>query len=226
MTSENKKANHMMVDIETLGTNSNAVILSAAFVPFRIHPDCPDTASILRLDDYLYLELDVTGQLNAGRGIDADTVKWWMNTNVAEFGRLVVAGATSPAAAVSRISEYCEQNSPYKFWAKGVDFDKSLLESLFRDESRTPPWKYYQWQDARTVIRAVADAINSDTLNFCIAPENLSFGGTKHNALCDAQVQAVQTAKILHWVHHSGKTPRERRLEAAANELLWSGPSV
>jgi hypothetical protein len=63
-----------MFDVETLGTESNSVILSAALIHF-------DFDKVLAFQEYVdsacYVKFDQEEQINKGRVIENDTVAWW-----------------------------------------------------------------------------------------------------------------------------------------------------
>ena len=61
---------HGMIDLETLGTTQDSVVLTigaAKFSPFNTNEPT----------DKLYLKLDTSDQVEKGRIIDEGTLKWW-----------------------------------------------------------------------------------------------------------------------------------------------------
>lgn len=62
--------NHLMLDIETLGTSADAIFLSVAGVQFD-----PMTGA---LGEKFYKNVTLSSAIEAGRTINADTLKWWL----------------------------------------------------------------------------------------------------------------------------------------------------
>ena len=62
--------NHAMLDLETLSTENNAVVLTIGgckFNPFK------DTEPF----EKVHLKIDTTEQIERGRHIEDSTLKWW-----------------------------------------------------------------------------------------------------------------------------------------------------
>ncbi|NQW82286.1 MAG: 3'-5' exoribonuclease, partial [Polaromonas sp.] len=60
-----------MVDLETLGTVADAVILSIGAVKFDLDSDAID-------DDGFYASISIESNQETGRRIQEDTLIWWM----------------------------------------------------------------------------------------------------------------------------------------------------
>ena len=61
---------HAMIDLETLSTNPNAVILTLGAVKF-------DPYTVMKPYDDLYFRVDVDSQTEMGRDVMQDTLDWW-----------------------------------------------------------------------------------------------------------------------------------------------------
>jgi hypothetical protein len=158
---------HIMIDIETLGKKDNAVILSIGAV-------CFDGK---RNIDEFYTELDVQEQINAGRSIDADTLRWWMSQDTAvPFGGDDVKG--SLAELHFFIHNQIPEDSECRIyiWAHGVTFDITKLQSLFAQFYDYVPWEYWQIMDCRTLSEFWPESREACEKN-------------NHNALEDAKNQ-------------------------------------
>jgi len=162
-----------MLDIETLGTRPNAVILTIGAIKFSpYNMELPTKA--------IYLRPDVEAQVALGRNIDEDTVRWWETQE-----------ETVREEALSEDNrdtlDYCadEINRFFvgtdKFWAQGPAFDYIILEDWFRSIVRPTPWQYWQVMDSRTLFGVHGD------------PRIKNKEGL-HNALedCVSQAQGVQ----------------------------------
>lgn len=65
----------LMIDLEYLAQGDDAVITQVAAVPFDI---VTGEHTGHRCDDYFDCHVQIQGQLDGGRVIDADTMLWWM----------------------------------------------------------------------------------------------------------------------------------------------------
>lgn len=173
-------AKHIMIDIETLSTAKNAVVLSIGAVHFD-----PKTSVIV---DEFYKELRLSDQAN--RKVDIGTVQWWMK-QVAEHPE------RASIFEQSDINKHCPVRNALILlrdflgdekkcvWACDPDFDLDILATLYADYDLTVPWKYYEPKSVRTV-REIAK------MHHIGLPE---FGKT-HNALDDCKRQIEEIMEL------------------------------
>lgn len=173
----------LMVDIETLATRPNAVVLSIGAHFFD--PLFVETNSEFGSRSF-YAILDIQPQLNAGLQVDADTLSWWV-TQAAAWPD--PEKAVAPANALLELIHFVDELKPYfskKVWFHGASFDAPILENLFRVclPNTSLPWNFRNIRDTRTL--------------FDIAGYKFVNQG-KHNALQDAicQARGVQEAYAL-----------------------------
>ena len=77
--------NHMMmIDLETLGVSRDSVILSAACVIFSEDNEYASSCHFM----------DIREQIQQGRTISADTVRWWLMTDRVTFSGLCGLGTS------------------------------------------------------------------------------------------------------------------------------------
>jgi hypothetical protein len=164
-----------MIDIETLSTKTNAVILSIGAVKFK-HDD-PDSDPY----DPLYLLPNVDEQMELGRDVMDETVEFW--GNVAKNNPAVYEDTFTQEGRVS-IKEVLDDinkwlvSGPDRIWGQGYGFDMTIIESLYQDAGRNTPWKFWTVRDSRTFL---------SLYNIKPGKENTTH---LHNALADADVQA------------------------------------
>lgn len=162
-----------MLDIETLDTLPEAVILTIGAVKFDPFSDF--------IGDGLYIKPDVDEQSAKGRTINEDTVNWWMTQ--AEDVR---EEALSMDDRISVEEMYRQLNrflvGAENVWAQGPVFDMVILANIYRQYSWPTPWQYWQVRDSRTLFGVHGD------------PRVKGKAGL-HNALedCVSQAQAVQS---------------------------------
>lgn len=163
----------LMIDLETLGTSPDAVILTIGAQGFELTSD--------RLTNVtFYKRLTVESQET--RSIDDGTVEWWGKQSEAAQEEAMGDGADR-----CHIKEALEELSKLAFrhdriWANGTTFDIVMLENAMKQYGVTIPWKYWQVMDARTIYRV----------------NNMGSAGSSnsHNALedCVNQIDMLQRA--------------------------------
>lgn len=141
-------------DIETLGTESDSVILSAAIIHFDSGEDCE--FSVLK-ENACFVKFNVLEQVQVySRKIERSTVDWWNKQceNVRRKSFYPSKDDLSLAEGYSRIQAYVESmnDSDCWIWARGnmdqVCFS-SIEKNLNVDNSLLP---HYRWRDIRTAI--------------------------------------------------------------------------
>jgi hypothetical protein len=170
----------LMIDLETLGQGSHAVVISLGACFFDL-----SKGQILNT---FYTALDVDEQIKSGREVDGSTLRWWMSQSGA--AKKVFHEQARPAKEVLTIfSNWVLQTatiSKIQAWGNGSTFDISIMEDLFKQYSVKTPWMYNGVMDLRTFKRFVAGGAQVEKL------------GTDHNALDDAISQATYVIRHIH----------------------------
>ena len=171
-----------LLDIETLGTNADAVVLSVGIVAVDSTEDYEYETLI---DDGFYVTLDVKSQVNSGRKIDKDTLGWWGQQG--DEAMKVLSPSDSDIhwnKLLPSIFEYFEKvganPKDILVYSRGSHFDFGILHDLFRVTGNAGaydlPWRWWNIHDSKTVqITLVDEQID-------VQPE----GFIHHNALHDA----------------------------------------
>jgi hypothetical protein len=165
-----------MLDIETLATTPDAVVLSFAAVKFN------EYNSQETFIDELNLALDVDEQLNLGRSVNQETLNWWATQpkeiQEAAFGEQRV----SLREFTKLLNKFLVGSD--RIWAQGPVFDIAIMENLYRQLALPIPWQYYNIRDSRTIIKALGSDIRHSRTN-------------AHDALADCKFQAGYIKKIV-----------------------------
>ncbi len=175
----NKIAVNIAVDIETLGTGADAVVLSAGFVAFTLYGGAVAA---------FYTNFSQMAQQAAGRRVEKETVEWWNQQS--EEAKSALTGATVDLpVSLDAIDTFFNrfQNDVYTVegvWGYGSDFDNAIIQSLYRSFGRRVPWIHKQNRCGRTLM-----AVMPGTLP---GPQ-----GTKHHALDDAKWLAESIRRCL-----------------------------
>ena len=162
----------VMIDLETLGTASDTVVLSIGAVEFDVKTK--------KLGRTFYCELPIQSQINMGRSITAATLNWWMKQEGSAQAVLDAAMSCKDNldVLVNDFHTFLGTSRPLSVWGNGATFDISILESLFKDVNLKAPWAFTHVMDLRTFRRFVAKG------------KKVEVAGVKHNALDDSIAQA------------------------------------
>ncbi len=180
ITSTSSTCNHLMIDLETMGKNPDAPIISIGAIFFD--PQTGDMGP----------EFSKTIDLEtAGGVIDRDTIKWWLKQS-REAQSAILTDEIPLDDALLQLREFIDENSGEFFvrvWGNGASFDNVILRRSYERQGIPCPWRYYNDRDVRTILE-LGKAIDFD------ARTAIPFEGVPHNALDDARHQAKQVSAI------------------------------
>ena len=166
-----------MLDLETLGTTADAVVLSVGAVKFDLDSDAID-------DEGFYGSISIESNLDAGRRVTEDTLLWWLKQPAAAQ-QVFHEEKLSLEQTLTDLSDWLG-DSKWIVWAKGPSFDIAMLEHAYKQFGMSPPWEFWNSRCVRTYMALPgAKGIKADT------------EGVKHNALSDAYEQA-KTVQLIH----------------------------
>lgn len=173
----------IMIDLETLATGPDTVVLSIGAVAFDLDDKILGTT--------LYTELNIQPQLDDGRKIAASTLRFWVDQNIAIFKEALGSkeNRTSPENALTQLANFIRTQIPERkernIWGNGATFDISILENMYEMYGIECPWGYAAAMDLRTFKRFVGKG------------KKIYIPVGKHNALADAVGQAEYVLDIL-----------------------------
>ncbi|HHV1755179.1 exonuclease [Escherichia coli] len=180
LTSTSRAGIHLMIDLETMGKNPDAPIISIGAIFFD-----PQTGDVGP-------EFSKTIDLEtAGGVIDRDTIKWWLKQS-REAQSAIMTDEIPLDDALLQLREFIDENSGEFFvqvWGNGANFDNTILRRSYERQGITCPWRYYNDRDVRTIVE-LGKAIDFD------ARTAIPFEGERHNALDDARYQAKYVSAI------------------------------
>ncbi|EHX4044061.1 3'-5' exoribonuclease domain-containing protein, partial [Escherichia coli] len=174
LTSTSRAGIHLMIDIETMGKNPNAAIISigAIFFDPQTGDMGPEFSKTIDLD-------------TAGGVIDRDVIKWWLKQS-REAQSAILTDEIPLDDALLQLREFIAENSGEFFvqvWGNGANFDNVILRRSYERQGIPCPWHYHNDRDVRTIVE-LGKAIDFD------ARTAIPFEGERHNALDDARYQA------------------------------------
>ena len=173
-------AQHLMVDLETLDVKPTSTILTLGAVRFDPYNEQPMKE--------LYLRVDIDSQDKLGCTVSDSTLKWWneQDTNVMEeafnpLNRIPIKEAMNQFHALAWGCSH--------FWSHGSTFDIMILQNIYDKLERAYPWNFWEVRDTRTLFELADPEM----------PQEL-----KHNALADAQRQAIGVRNVYRKIGFTG----------------------
>ena len=174
------KKRAIMMDIETLSTSPDAVILSFGAVVFDPTSDT--------LGEQIDLRISIDDQNELGRDISESTLDWWSKQD-----EKIQEEAFSDDGRIGLVEFSRELRKFFKgaeeVWSQG-SFDHAVLENLFKQMNEPAPWPYYAVRDSRTLFGVING--NIDRSNH-------------HSALGDAIAQAEAVQRALSKIDYRGE---------------------
>lgn len=179
-----KPANHIMIDLETMGTEINSPILAIGACEF-----CPLTK---QTGSSIYLLINLQSNMQLGRMPSAGTIYWWLQQAPAAQQEMIKSEKANDLKYMLQcfknwIDTRClESDSRAVVWGNSASFDISMIKNAMQQCNVDIPWEFWDEQCYRTL----------KTHNKHIPFKRL---GNHHNALHDATNQAKHAAAILNW---------------------------
>jgi exodeoxyribonuclease VIII len=163
----------IMIDLETMGVSTNAALLSIGAVKFSVEHG---------IEDRFHTIIDLCSSVTRGLEIDPNTVLWWMQQNDDARAQFKSKGLEL-RLALSRFNEWLGTEKR-AIWGNGANFDNVILGNAFDKCGLARPWEFWNDRCYRT-MKAMHKATPFKRI------------GTHHNALQDAESQAVHLIEIF-----------------------------
>lgn len=163
------------LDIETLGTGASAVVASIGAV----------VVTQYGLGDVYYQTLNLQEQLDRGRTVTADTIRFWFEQDAAVRARTFPRETSWVRSALSLLATFIDRAGMPPVYCKGPQFDGAILQSLADSFNVECPVHYRAWRDNRTIEDVLERAGHGKAL---FDVKNVS-KVEAHDALADAKRQ-------------------------------------
>lgn len=184
--------NDAMLDLETLGTDPDCVVLSLGIVFFNLN----DEDNYETLDDTsrsFYITLDPQEQINMGRSVTFKTISWWhdqdaMAKSVFKSCFAIQEKGDGNYNMLKRLTYDLGNCKDVCLWGNGSGFDNPIFNSLLQAYEIANPFRFWNDNDFRTLKRLAGK------------PKLELVRGVYHNALDDAKYQvlaAQEYARII-----------------------------
>lgn len=176
---------HIMIDLETMGSGSNAAIVSIGAVTFD-----PKTG-VLGADFEIVVNLNSAAFYSE---IDAPTVTWWLAQS--EEARAIFLRETPKSSLKDALLEFNQwladlgDAKELCLWGNGAGFDNVILNNSFKACKIRPNFTHWNDLDVRTIVKMGRDILGIDP------KATLTRDGVHHSALDDAKFQAKYVSVI------------------------------
>ena len=171
----------IMLDLETLSLDNNAVVVSISAVEFDL-----TTGEIGKTFEKF---LDITEQVVAGGHISESTCKWWSEQSAQAKSKLVAKKPISVVNALKAFNTFlldcCSSPKDARLWGNGISADNVWIRNLYQRHMVDFPLPYWCDKDVRT-LTGLVDYAELQTIQFT---------GVKHNGLDDCKHQIKTICK-------------------------------
>ena len=166
---------HASIDIEALGPNSGAVVLSLGAVSFDPH------GNYIGSQFPFHVNIDITNSLQLGMHVDGDTIYWWLDRDTRSRNALAKPEPVLAETALEDLHCWYKMHHCVAAWSHR--FDMELLGAYSARLAIKLPWSHRQELCIRTRFEAAA--------KFGYMPEKVR-DKDKHHPVYDATRQAKQ----------------------------------
>lgn len=171
---------NVMIDIETLGQNSFAVLLSLGAVRFdpEVVPKEDDNTAY----ETFHVYIDPASCVHQGLQMDTSTVMWWLGQSKEAQTAQVEAKRMPLHEALTEFTKWFGDKS-MPVWGNGATFDNVILGNAYKACGMEQPWKFWDDRCYRTFKN--------------LAPQiEIVRVGVHHNAMHDAMSQARHLQQV------------------------------
>jgi len=135
---------HAMIDIETMGTNPGAVIISLAAVQFE--PGVPESVGAS-----FKMNFALQDSISYGFRIEADTLLWWLKQKP-EILSKQLDETDLVSTVLGKFSSFLIFNKIEYVWGNSASFDCGLLAAYYRRLKLPVPFSHWNERCYRTLI--------------------------------------------------------------------------
>jgi len=182
-----EKYDHIMIDIETMGSSSNSAIVSIAAVEFSL-----DTGII---NNIFICRVDLQSCLDIGLSMSASTVEWWMSQSHEARHDFINGEKVSITIALQMLSEFIIKcgGSRCKIWGNSPRFDLGIISDAYNKLNLPIPWDFRKERCVRTLVSFKPE----------LKTQELSGKSERHTALGDCYLQIKYCHDV--WSHLQNK---------------------
>ena len=179
---------HAMVDLETLSTANDAMILQVSAVTFDPKALATGTPEVVGGSFNMFPDLES----QHGRRVDG-AFFWWLRQEPEASYIQQDADRYDLKGTLIAFADWYKRVGVNAIWSHGANFDIGILLNAFVQHGVKVPWGYRDMRDTRTLFEA-AELVR--VVRGQARTKIPDFAGVEHDALADArhQVLMVQAA--------------------------------
>jgi len=180
-------------DVETLGLESNAVVLSVGAIAFDLSDKERDADLTVNekyqkyLTNSCFVKFNTDNQVTVGRKVEKDALEWWKKQAEIPIKRSLRRTDTDlpVRTGLEQLTQYC--NGHKTFWQRG-SLDQMIIDNLCRQFNIPLLCNYWDWMDFRTAL-----ALTKETAarGYCVIPEFDEYQVIKHDPVHDAAFDII-----------------------------------
>lgn len=178
-----------MLDIETLGRDPGAVILSIAAVEFDLETG--------KTGKEFYSKIQLEDSVKHGFEINPATLRWWLEQDPAVLKEnITIPKGTESLSTVQAVMSELVAHFEYVYspevhvWGNSNRFDMGILIPYIKKVTDRPLWKYSKERDVRTLV-----SFNPDIKGECTEQAKKD-GKDLHNPIVDCKLQIEYCSRI------------------------------
>lgn len=182
---------NLMIDLETMGTDSYSAILSIGAVGFDMETG--------KTGPEFYCNVDLDSCIKKGLRLNGRTVMWWMAQSNEARESLTNPAPKKLEDALSSFSLWVRSNfseESVQVWGNSARFDLGILQNAYEKVNMDAPWKFNNERCVRTLA-----SFSPET------KRNYVHDGVDHNALSDCYKQIGYCSAI--WKNLNSKIENE-----------------
>ncbi len=165
----------VMLDLETMGNGSNAVIVQIGA--------CYFDRKTGEIGDKFIINVDIESSLSEGFSVSGSTIYWWLNNDKEAIKSIIEGEKTPVKTAINMINDFLRKSEC--IWSHAT-FDFVIVMNHFHKLQIKPTFHYRSARDLRTLV----DLSKIDHKQY-------SREGVHHNALDDCIYQVKYAVDCL-----------------------------
>jgi hypothetical protein len=169
-----------MIDIETLSTSPNALVLTIGAIIFNPR----DEPIPLKNMKTFYKRIDIESCKVLKLDVDKNTLEWWKDQpKESRYEAIENTDREHVKSVLLSLSDFIKDCNC--IWANSPNFDCVILENVYKKLGLEIPWKFWNLRDTRTVY-AIAN----------LKLRNFSDKNVSHHALedCYSQIKCLNAS--------------------------------
>jgi hypothetical protein len=139
------KMGHIMLDLETMGTDNDSVICSIGAVEFDINTGATGRE--------FYAKIDIQSCLDIGLKVTGSTILFWMKQSEEARRELYDAKGEQINSVLMKFSEFVNLvGNDCQIWGNSNRFDMGILQTAYTKCYYKIPWDFRKERDVRTLV--------------------------------------------------------------------------